>query len=1557
MVGFVAMLYLMVGAVAALAAAGTAGAVGLLALGASLLMVGAGIYFAAKGFSILVNSFMQLGKYSGSLLRAAGGMIVMGGALAIISPALLIFGAASLIAVPGMLAFAALLNGLAAAKGINPKLIEQIGSSMGSIAWGLVKLGLAAGPAAMAMISAGALLVVAVALKNISSVDVKKVSQFGQSLSSISLSMILGLAKLGLVAPYAVLAMISAGSIWAISKALSKIAPVNLEHLKLFGKGMEQVGSALIFGLIKLGLVSPFTVLAIVSAGAINLISRLLKGVKPLDPGPLVAFGQALGAISASMVFGLLKLSLISPFVVLGIISAGGINLIARLLKSVPVLSIAKLGLTATAMAISSGRFAMALLKLGLVSVLTPLALIGALGILGVTKMLKAVPALNAKTLTATAGVVSKIVWPFTKAFLKLQPLAAFTPLALIAAAGILGVTKMLKAVPMLNPVFLITTSKVLSKIAWPFTKSLAKLGLLAALTPMAVLAAFGILKVTKFLSQIVPLNPVLLITTAIILNAVSGKFGKSLAKLGLLGFLAIPAIFSAKSLVLITKLLSNITPLNTAILFRTAFALSLSAGPFSKGLKKIGLLLPFSMLALASSVFILRTTKNLAGIPFIDPVKLTLTALAMQKMSGPMSKGLIKIAFLLPFAGAAAKAASSIFRAVLYLAMTPQLNPVKLFNIGLALSSSAGPISKGLKQLSSIASIGAKAVIAASSLRMVSMILLMTFPISVPKMMNIAVALSSTAGPISKGLMKLSAAGFLAKKATVAANNLFKVTKLLSLAVPIDSAKLINIANTLNKVSGPLFKGFGKFLAVRTVISPAVTVASGILKVSQNLSAVKLLNPMPLIMLATTLSQISGKLFWGLTKFAASSVPILPANAVAYGVYYITKTLASAVPIDTKKLSNIAFSLAFISPVLSAGLKTFAKMGSSVIGASVAAMGIVSVTNSLRNARYINSKKLINIGDTLFYASPRLSRGFITFSRAGYFAGPAIVAARSLIFITRMLRRTVPLNFAKMFNIGFVLNATSSSIASGTRKLSRAMPFIIPAIVASRGLIPLSKNLSLVKFVPFINMMQLGMVLNSTTGRIVKGLAKFLGVRALIGPAVTAAKNLVTLSVTLRSVQLVNSKNLNQLSSVLSSTSWGLIKGIAKFNAIKPIVSTAITAAKGLVTLTKTINQIQMIYFKQLLQLRTVLNSLSPGIFKAILKFAAIGGVVLPGLFAARRLVTLTKTINQIQQIFFKNLLSIGTVLSSVSGTIIKGLIKFAAVSFFVGPAILSAIGVRKLSRILIGIIPIPPAPLISLAVLLNTISGTLISGLIKWSAMLPFIVPAVVATYGVTKIFRSLASIANLKIDALLTQIPIINSLVPSIIKFSTIGLFAGLLVVAGFGLSVLGKSLKSATSGFIAFSLVPWGVFTAALPTINGLTQTLISFGLRGMAASSGIIAMASSLNALGKSLNSVSSSFGASTKSMSEYNNEKAKLKTVASAPSTNQSGAMTLIQRARASAAVGTDVAGTRGGNTAASAKKENAPTTYIQIKPIQIDLKLNGRTLQSLIVEANYNRT
>ena len=87
--GFVGMLYLMIPAVAGLAAAGTAGAIGLLALGASFLMIGGGIALAAYGMSLFVTS---LAKMNPNVLSGMGvGLIEFATGLGVLTVAMFAF--------------------------------------------------------------------------------------------------------------------------------------------------------------------------------------------------------------------------------------------------------------------------------------------------------------------------------------------------------------------------------------------------------------------------------------------------------------------------------------------------------------------------------------------------------------------------------------------------------------------------------------------------------------------------------------------------------------------------------------------------------------------------------------------------------------------------------------------------------------------------------------------------------------------------------------------------------------------------------------------------------------------------------------------------------------------------------------------------------------------------------------------------------------------------------------------------------------------------------------------------------------------------------------------------------------------------------------------------------------------------------------------------------------------------------------------------------------------------------------------------------------------------
>lgn len=105
--GFVAIIYAMVPAIAALGAVGAGVAIPLLALGAALLMIGGAIALAAFGVSMIVDSFTAMfsviGDKGSGLLSAGVGFMAMAAGVGILTMSLIGLGAASFLALPGLL--------------------------------------------------------------------------------------------------------------------------------------------------------------------------------------------------------------------------------------------------------------------------------------------------------------------------------------------------------------------------------------------------------------------------------------------------------------------------------------------------------------------------------------------------------------------------------------------------------------------------------------------------------------------------------------------------------------------------------------------------------------------------------------------------------------------------------------------------------------------------------------------------------------------------------------------------------------------------------------------------------------------------------------------------------------------------------------------------------------------------------------------------------------------------------------------------------------------------------------------------------------------------------------------------------------------------------------------------------------------------------------------------------------------------------------------------------------------------------------------------------------
>jgi hypothetical protein len=225
-----------------------------------------------------------------------------------------------------------LLNGV---KPVNEKNMAAFGNSLK-----MVGLRMIVGLTALSIISAvgitalpGALMLNMISrlLNGVKAVDPKNMAAFGNSLAQVSGKVLWGLTKLSMVSVVGALAMPGALMLNTISRLLNGVKPVNEKNMEAFGKSLSHVTGKVMWGLIKLSAVGPLGILALPGAMMLNLISRLLAGVKPVDEKNMAAFGRSLAQVGPNVVSGMRKLASIAiPSILAGVAA----NRIASISKS-----------------------------------------------------------------------------------------------------------------------------------------------------------------------------------------------------------------------------------------------------------------------------------------------------------------------------------------------------------------------------------------------------------------------------------------------------------------------------------------------------------------------------------------------------------------------------------------------------------------------------------------------------------------------------------------------------------------------------------------------------------------------------------------------------------------------------------------------------------------------------------------------------------------------------------------------------------------------------------------------------------------------------------------------------------------------------------------------------------------------------------------------------------------------------------------------------------------------------------------------------------------------
>lgn len=971
----------------------------------------------------------------------------------------------------------------------------------------------------------------------------------------------------------------------------------------------------------------------------------------------------------------------------------------------------------------------------------------------------------------------------------------------------------------------------------------------------------------------------------------------------------ALAAIGLAKLVESVGKMGKSVNNLFTAAAGIGALALSLYAiSPALLFFGAAGLFAIPAMIALAAGLAIVSVSMKL-----ITPV---ITALSSVKSDGisalgknllPLSLGLLSLVpvgllspFILAGAIAAVIASGAISILVKSLSSIKGLDPKIISSIASGLNTLFFPLMKfALVGLVSPALILAGAGLMAitkglSYLKDIDLKNITVLPSALKSLVG-SLFLFSTVGVVS-GLLILSGIGLAA------------VTGALSLLKGFNVAGATALSNILPKLGAGL-----ALFALAGIAAPYGILAAGVLiVVSKALQFIDGVDATKLTIIGNSLSNI-GK---GLVLFSLAGITAPLGILAATALTVVSKALLSIGNIDTKNLIGLG---PILGP-LGIGLIKFSAAGLFAPFAIIAAGALAIVSKAIGLIPNFDTKKLIDLGKTL----PSIGMGLIKFSLAGIFAPLAILAGGALTIVSKALGLIGNIDTAKLNPIGNLL----PSLGFGLIKFSLAGFTAGLSILAAGALLVVSKALALIGNIDATKLIPLGTLLPSLGF----GLLKF-SIAGITAPlSVLAAGALLLVSKALSLVGPIDPVKMITLSNILPSLGFGLMK----FSISGIVAPLAVLAAGALLLITKSLSNLSGV---NPVQLTALANSL-PSIGLGIIKFSSAGLVAPLALVAAGSLFLITKALSLISVVDPVKLMSLGMSLPKIG----LGLISFAAAGMFAPLAVLGALALIPITKALALTSTVDLKNTLFLSSILRSLGPAMmifgLSGFLAPMAMLSASTLAVIA--------KAFSYFKGVDVAPLMSLGNVLKNVSGGILTFSAVGLLAGGAILGSISLIAIGKAMQIASQGFIVFATVPWASLAGVAPILQSLLSSFAKMGLLGVLAAPGMLAIAATLKILGASMSSVTNGFAASAKAMADFNLQIEKLKA-------NSKG----IETVNVAQLQKINEAATKAGPKPAGVAPVAVGTTAqsVKIAPIEINLKLNGRDLQQLIVEANYNRT
>ncbi|HNB39786.1 MAG TPA: hypothetical protein PLV97_10950, partial [Chitinophagales bacterium] len=231
----------------------------------------------------------------------------------------------------------------------------------------------------------------------------------------------------------------------------------------------------------------------------------------------------------------------------------------------------------------------------------------------------------------------------------------------------------------------------------------------------------------------------------------------------------------------------------------------------------------------------------------------------------------------------------------------------------------------------------------------------------------------------------------------------------------------------------------------------------------------------------------------------------------------------------------------------------------------------------------------------------------------------------------------------------------------------------------------------------------------------------------------------------------------------------------------------------------------------------------------------------------------------------------------------------------------------------------------------------GLLSAPLALASATLMLLGPAI------SSLSNSISQISKLDWNSLKGVGQGLDAVIPALNKFSIFGFLAAPIMLGAASLVVLGKSMLSAASGFLEMSKIDWSSMDKIGNVLNNLLPSLSGFGLKGFAAAPGIYLMNSTIGSLATTMERLANPLDLATKSLGNMSDNIVRLKSAIQGLDTSKLNNLAAIS----DKFVGSTV------QTAVVSKSEPSPQVAqkIKIDPIHINLKLNGKDVQEIIVK------